>query len=246
MIQITKKEGETMGELTARFREENQIAESIPVTFTGRLDPLATGVVIYLVGDEVHEKDDYLNLDKEYVVEILFGVSTDTGDLLGIINNKKNNNLENINYKIIKNELLNFPKEIEMPYPIYSSRKVLGKPLWNWAREGRLNEIEIPKKKITIKNIKLISHEINLIDNKKLFEKINTKINNVKGDFRQEEIKNKWADFLIKKSIFYLIKIKVESSAGSYMRFIADEIGKRLGVDALAYSIERTRIVIQS
>ena len=50
----------------------------------GRLDPLAEGVLLILIGDECKNKEKYLGLDKEYEVAIIFGISTDTGDALGL------------------------------------------------------------------------------------------------------------------------------------------------------------------
>ena len=59
------------------------------MTYAGRLDPLAEGVLLILAGNAVHEKEKYLKLDKEYEGEILFGFTTDTYDILGLP--KKNN-----------------------------------------------------------------------------------------------------------------------------------------------------------
>ena len=59
------------------------------MTYAGRLDPLAEGVLLILAGNAVYEKEKYLKLDKEYEAEILFGFNTDTYDIFGSA--RKNN-----------------------------------------------------------------------------------------------------------------------------------------------------------
>lgn len=82
---LYKKEGETPLECIDRAREEGRIPKNEKATYAGRLDPMAEGLLIVLTGDAVHKKEEYIKLPKEYVVEVLFGVSTDTGDVLGKI-----------------------------------------------------------------------------------------------------------------------------------------------------------------
>ena len=43
-----------------------------------------------------------------------------------------------------------------MPFPPYSSYKIKGKPLFEWAREGKIKEIKIPEKEREIYKIKLL------------------------------------------------------------------------------------------
>jgi tRNA U55 pseudouridine synthase TruB len=60
--------------------------------------------------------------------------------------------------------------QIKQNYPPYSSKTVNGKPLWQWAREGKVSEIEIPKHEIFIKNIEILNEF--KITGKDLLEKI--------------------------------------------------------------------------
>ncbi|MDE1988462.1 MAG: hypothetical protein KGJ58_03695 [Patescibacteria group bacterium] len=84
VLNIYKKAGETPLETISRFRADNQEYQKEKITYAGRLDPLAEGVLILLVGDAVYEKEKYLKTDKEYEAEILFGFETDTYDILGL------------------------------------------------------------------------------------------------------------------------------------------------------------------
>lgn len=85
MIIANKEIGETPLECLERARLSNCIAENMPMTYAGRLDSLATGKLLILVGEECKDKEKYLGLDKEYEIEVIFGVGTDTCDALGLI-----------------------------------------------------------------------------------------------------------------------------------------------------------------
>ena len=73
IINIYKKAGETPLEAINRLRSRRPEYQDVKITYAGRLDPLAEGVLILLAGDAVYEKEKYLKLDKEYEAEILFG-----------------------------------------------------------------------------------------------------------------------------------------------------------------------------
>ncbi|KKR79021.1 MAG: tRNA pseudouridine synthase B [Candidatus Nomurabacteria bacterium GW2011_GWA2_40_9] len=85
IILLNKKEGETPLSALSLFRDKHKIYKDIPMTYAGRLDPMASGLLIILAGEECKNKEKYLNLDKEYEFEILFGFQTDTYDILGKI-----------------------------------------------------------------------------------------------------------------------------------------------------------------
>jgi len=81
---VCKKEGETPLEALERLRAAAAIPEDVPMTYAGRLDPMAEGLLLILAGEECKKKDEYTSLEKTYQAKILFGVGTDTYDLLGI------------------------------------------------------------------------------------------------------------------------------------------------------------------
>lgn len=59
--------------------------QSTSLTYVGRLDPLAEGVLIVLEGEEINYKQVFLDLDKTYEFEVVLGIVTDSFDQLGII-----------------------------------------------------------------------------------------------------------------------------------------------------------------
>lgn len=246
VVIVNKNKGETPLDCIEKLKNSDPKLRNIPITYAGRLDPLAEGVLVLLLGDECHKKDEYLKLNKVYEVEILLGFTTDTYDVMGMVKNTvassellfKRSSFEEAWEKIIKQ----FTGRIKQSYPPYSSRTVNGKPLFMWAREDKLNEIEIPSHDVFIESIDLIGE--NTINGERLLEKIKNDISLVKGDFRQAEIIKLWDENLKnkKEEVYKTIKIRVSCGSGVYVRVLAKDIGKELNIPALALNIKRTKV----
>lgn len=239
VLNIYKKAGETPLEAINRLRSSDQEFQKVKITYAGRLDPLAEGVLILLVGDAVYDKEKYLKLDKEYEAEILFGFETDTYDILGVV--KKNKTPKALNKNELSESLKLFLGKNRQPFPPYSSYKIKGKPLFEWAREGKIKEIKVPEKEREVYEFKIIS--LRKITGEKLLAKINLKIKQVKGDFRQQEILREWNKILNKEPSveFQTVKLAIKCSSGTYIRSIAHNLGKELKIGAVLLSLSRTK-----
>lgn len=239
---IDKELGETPLEALERYRLEHEELEKVPMTYAGRLDPLATGQLLLLIGDECKNKQKYLRLDKEYEMEIVFGISTDSYDSLGIPKiHERNAATLGIEHSIapylkIPQPFLTFIQS----YPPYSSKTILGIPLHRLARTNSLPD-EMPEKQIKLYEFEVTDrYEISAED---LLARILHGISLVGGDFRQEEIGKKWIElFENSKRDFDVIKVRVSCSSGTYMRSLAHKLGIDSGLGAFALSIRRTRI----
>lgn len=236
IITATKKQYESMTDVLDRIRHTFGIPETESMTFAGRLDPLATGIVPVLTGDDVHHKDNWIQADKTYRLEVLIGVSTDTGDLLGVITNTKT---EIINNETIKKTLESLHGVHQWPYPWFSSRKVNGKPLWQHFKQGS-TDITRPIQENTIYAITL--HSIRTIKGAAIQHQALAHTEHQQGDFRQDAINQSWQSWLGGSHNYQNILIDVECSSGTYMRTLAEHIGAQIEVPALAYSIKRTAI----
>ncbi|MCE9628939.1 MAG: hypothetical protein K8Q91_03015 [Candidatus Vogelbacteria bacterium] len=200
------------------------------LSYAGRLDPLAEGVMLVLVGESNFSRERYLGLPKVYEAEILLGVSTDTGDVMGLVTEYKLNE-EVVLESRVREILAELVGIFEQKYPQFSSPKIAGR--------RRLEDNTLVSKQVEITRLDFVSlTEINGSD---LLEKINSRIDKVVGDFRQTDIKSVWDKILSDRSdqVFSVIKIKVSASSGVYVRVLAEKIGRNLGVPALAYSIKR-------
>lgn len=212
------------------------------MTYAGRLDPMASGLLIVLAGEETKNKEKYLALSKEYESEVLFGFSTDTYDILGKV--QHTDKLEFVSMSDLKNKIQQsikfFTRKFIQKYPAYSSKTVKGKPLFAYAREGE--EVETPEREVFVQSLKFI--KMRKINNKKLFQNIEKRIEKVAGDFRQKEILKIWKKELNKKTVdyFYVASFKIKCSSGTYVRSIANSLGEKIGVPTLAYKIKRTKI----
>ncbi|MFA7216794.1 MAG: hypothetical protein WC095_02335 [Candidatus Paceibacterota bacterium] len=233
-----KNTGETPKECLERYKSENPNLESVPMTYAGRLDPMAEGVLILLSGEAIEKKEDFLDLPKTYVFEILWGVKTDTGDVLGLIDKEEEKIPKEEDVRgVLEKSLGDFIQK----YPAYSSKPVNGKPLFLWAREGKLEEIEIPEHEVSLYRARFLERKE--IDSILLLKEIKEKIGKVKGDFRQEEIISKWSDlFEDKKSRFTIDKIEVEVSSGFYIRQFTEDLAEKLSTVALTSHILRTKV----
>ena len=53
---FNKKEGETPLEVLDKFRAKNKIYQDIKMTYAGRLDPMASGILLVVAGEEIKKK----------------------------------------------------------------------------------------------------------------------------------------------------------------------------------------------
>ncbi len=235
-ITAWKNEGELLSELVERIRNEFDIQKDSPITYAGRLDPMAEGVMLLLVGEAVHEKDIYLKLPKTYEVEMLFGISSDTSDALGIVSGHETVPSAETASETIRT----FPKTYAQRYPNYSSKPVNGKPLFQHAREG--TEIKAPTHEVTI-------HEVEIKNSREetgseIADRAIQRIQKVNGDFRQSECIASWKqfqkDFAEKK--FLIVETTITAEGGTYMRMLAQDIAEKMQTGAIAWKIVRTKI----
>lgn len=82
-VMLEKAVGQTPLSCMEAWRTQAGIDESVPLTYAGRLDPMASGKLLVLIGEECKKKDEYLGLDKAYDFSVLFGIGSDTHDVLG-------------------------------------------------------------------------------------------------------------------------------------------------------------------
>lgn len=235
---VYKQIGETPLEALERFRAKEGIDISVPMTYAGRLDPCAEGLLLLLSGSDVHRKEDFLGLPKTYEFEVLFGVSTDSLDALGIPSLDVVAN-ENTASKLLL-VLDSFLGTFEWEYPKFSSKTVEGKPLFHHTRLG--NDIETPTRPMKIESLDVLGTKI--ISLSDVEERVLKIIHAVSGDFRQAEIEEGW------KQVFTIsgnkhvsvMKFKASVGSGTYIRVLAQKMGEAVGLPSLALSIKRTKI----
>ena len=155
---IDKPSGITSAECVSCIKK---ILNEKKVGHCGTLDPLATGMLPICVGEATKFSSYVSNQSKGYLVKVLFGVETDTGDITG-----KELSTSKINFSLeeLKAVLEGLSGELEQIPPMYSALKQKGKPLYYWARKGVSLKREprfIQIEKIKLKSL-MVSEKIEL------------------------------------------------------------------------------------
>jgi len=244
ILNIYKPQGLTPLQIIDQVREKFPEYKNEKIGFAGRLDPLAHGILLLMVGEETtQQRSEFLDLPKSYEFEAVFGMTTDTYDVLGMVKNSEamkqsNTDEENEIKKFIKSKL----GKQKQSYPPYSSKEVGGKPLHWWARNNKLDEIKIPEREIEIYDFTCIT--TNSITANELQQNIIHQINSVTGDFRQEEIKKKWKKFFAanRQQTFQTARFIIDCSSGTYIRSLVNELGEQLNCGAITLEILRTNV----
>ena len=139
---IDKPAGITSHDIVEQIRRRFRISR---VGHAGTLDPLATGLMIILLGTSTKLSDQFLDFDKAYLSTMRLGTSTDTADIDG--NVLKTQAFEHITQSQVEDVMKNFEGEQQQFPPMYSAVKIQGKRLYALARRG----IEVERKSRTIK-----------------------------------------------------------------------------------------------
>ena len=161
ILLIDKPNGLTSHDVVNIVRKKLKVKK---VGHTGTLDPLATGLLIILVGRRYTKKQsEFLKQDKQYQVTIKLGVETDTYDSDGqVVGTSSTLGREKkITKQDITDTLKKFQGKISQTVPPFSAVKVAGKKLYEVARKNKTIK-KLPIKIVTIHQIELISFNKNI------------------------------------------------------------------------------------
>jgi tRNA pseudouridine55 synthase len=177
-VVLEKMVGETPLFCAEAYRAEHPELKGVPMAYAGRLDPMASGKLLILLGEECKNQTDYHGLDKEYEFSVLLGIESDSLDVMGRlltpISVNKSSDCVRLGMAArddqsedliagcqsnIETVCAEFIGQIELPYPRFSAKTVQGKPLHTWTVEGRLDEIIIPTKESEIYELEFIKLE---------------------------------------------------------------------------------------
>jgi len=238
MLITNKKVGETPLELIDRIRLESPELAKERLSYAGRLDPMAEGEMLVMVGNENDRRDDFMGFDKEYEAEFILGVSTDTGDVLGLIVDEREKIYDQEFKEEIFSRIKSFTEIKSQKYPWFSSKTVNGIKLFQHFK-NKNTDIERPSRNVEIKSVEILNYEE--ISSEKLQTYIFESINKVNGDFRQEEIIEKWREFFEKNSrpTFHTVKIKILVSSGTYIRVLTENFP----IPTTLLKLNRTKII---
>lgn len=181
--------------LSAKDFQLSATSPKVKVGHTGTLDPLASGLMILVLGSYTKKAQEFSKMDKTYEVELALGAISATGDREGPIKPYGNKRVE---LKEIEKVLKSFEGEISQTPHAHSAVKVGGQRAYKLARAGKEFKIEPRKVKIYY-------------------------IENIKYDYPK---------------LSFLTKV----SSGTYIRSLAEDVGKKLGTGAYVSDLRRTTV----
>lgn len=152
VIVVNKPEGITSRDVVNKLVK---VFSTKSIGHIGTLDPMATGVLVCLVGKYTKLGSIMVDHDKEYIATFKLNILTDTLDSEGKIlkTDNKKISLEEMQTAIEHFNGLTYTQEV----PIYSAVKVNGKKLYDYARNNE--EVILPKKEVSIYKLELISFD---------------------------------------------------------------------------------------
>lgn len=158
ILLIDKPSGWTSFDVVAKVRgiiRRETGVKRVKVGHTGTLDPLATGLLVLVVGSYTKRVPELSKADKTYEVTVKLGETSSTGDEEGI--KAKSGESREMSFEELQTVLKTFVGEIEQVPPAYSAIKVNGQRAYKLARAGK--EVVIKPRKVTIYGITDVEYE---------------------------------------------------------------------------------------
>jgi tRNA pseudouridine55 synthase len=137
ILLVDKPADHTSHDVVARLRGKLKMRR---IGHAGTLDPMATGLLIILVGKATRVSQYLVSLDKEYEGTVELGKTTDTQDAEGEM--METRPVPPLTEAEIKAALAGFLGDQYQTPPMYSAVKIGGVPLYKSARKGEEVERE--------------------------------------------------------------------------------------------------------
>ncbi|MDP8247945.1 MAG: tRNA pseudouridine(55) synthase TruB [Candidatus Tritonobacter lacicola] len=152
LLLVDKPEGWTSHDVVAYVKGRYRPGK---VGHAGTLDPLATGLLILGLGSATKSLGKVAACDKEYLVGLLLGRRTSTGDMEGEVVEESG---VCVSGEELAGAVLSIEGEIEQVPPIYSAVKYKGKPLYSYARKG----MDVPRKarRVNVVEVEVLEMEV--------------------------------------------------------------------------------------
>jgi tRNA pseudouridine55 synthase len=150
---VDKPQGFTSHDVVAVIRRKLNMKK---VGHAGTLDPIATGVLVILVGKATSLFDRFLNYDKEYTATVRLGIRTNSGDASGTHVEEKP--FGHITAEKARAVFASYQGETMQTPPMFSAVKHKGKRLYQLALKGK--EVERTPRRINISDIQVLSFDL--------------------------------------------------------------------------------------
>lgn len=150
VLLIDKSIGPTSHDVVAKVRRALGIRS---IGHAGTLDPMASGLLVLLVGEATKISDYLLNGDKAYEVVARLGVRTDSMDMTGVVLDEASTEaLSRLTEAEVRSTVMAMGGTLELPVPVHSAVKVNGKKLYEFAHRGDVPE-DVPVREMSFYDI---------------------------------------------------------------------------------------------
>jgi tRNA pseudouridine55 synthase len=155
ILLVDKPVGWTSHDVVAKVRNtlKSQTGQRIKVGHTGTLDPIASGLMILVVGKYTKRASEFSKLDKTYEAQLTLGANSSTGDSEGELTQVSGSRPTKTALQAV---LSQFEGKIQQTPPIYSAVKIDGQRAYKMARRGQTPKME--PREVTIYSLDLTDY----------------------------------------------------------------------------------------
>jgi tRNA pseudouridine55 synthase len=151
LLLINKPKGISSFDVIRRLRS---ITAKTKIGHAGTLDPLASGLMLMLLGDTTKQAAAFSGLDKTYIATVALGGVSSTGDSEGLLSDGSD---RRPSLEELERVLATFVGTITQTPPVYSAIKIAGREAYKRARAGET--FEMPKRHVTVYKIRLLDYK---------------------------------------------------------------------------------------
>lgn len=207
VLLVDKEPGMTSHDVVAKARRALGIRA---IGHAGTLDPLASGLLLLLVGEATKISDYLLNGDKSYEVTVRLGVETDSMDITGKVlkelpTRESGKLVAGLSEERIREVVERASGVLNLEVPVHSAVKVDGKKLYEHAHKGERPEV-VPVREMSFYGIEYLGCE---------------------------------AGSGVEATQFAEIRVRLSCSKGSFIRAWANHVGRELGVGGTVSALRR-------
>ncbi len=154
---IDKSAGMTSYDVIKRLKKLDSFRK---IGYIGTLDRNATGILPVALNEGAKLIPFLENGQKKYVGRFVLGVTTDTFDMEGAKTSETE--VAPFDTAVVRETLARFKGRITQKVPVYSSKKVEGKPLYKWVRQGLT--VETPQKEVEVYDVNFLDYTHPYVD----------------------------------------------------------------------------------
>mgnify|MGYP002713186669 CR=1 FL=1 len=214
-----------LGSSTHKLAQKVGERTNTKATHTGTLDPMAEGVVIVLTEEDRFQKGNLSSWKKTYDFQIIWGISTDTHDLLGVI------------------DQISYTQDIHFSKLYQYQTAFIGKQSQKIPHFSAKRKTEEQYSDITI--FDLVHTQTNLLPIQTVLNQINKVIPKLTNDFRQGMISDQWNTFISslpqkEETLFIITSHTAITSKRTYIRQLVQDLSLKMNIPATTFHINRT------